>query len=514
MNPRSHLQRVPPLPLALAAITLLGLGLRIHGLGSDLWIDEIVTLDGSRGLSIGELYRVYGSPNQHLLKTLLIRASVGLFGESEWTVRLPAMLFGAATVPAMYWVARMTTGPGRSLAAALLLAVSYHHVWFSQSARGYSAYLLFSLLATGALCRALSDGRARWGLLYVVAMALDFASFALSGFLLLAHGVAVAVELLHRRARGEPSGGLTRRLGVMLGGAALSVPLIYAPTLRQLFTVLGASYVRERARRPQPFLFSPLSFAFLRELARGISEGFGGLLWVAVVPFAGLAAFGLVRLLRRARLVVLSLALAVALIVVAAEARHWVVSPRFLLLALPLALLVVVEGIWGVGEGIARRARSSARHRITGWTTAAVTGALTVVSLLSLRPYYATPKQPYRAAIRALEELAGPEDAVVAISTADRGFNYYIPRVGPGTRGRYYAVRTDTALLALQAQLAGRRMFLATTFPRAFSVQTPALYARVTEGWRPVLTLPATLRSGEITLWAPRADPPPPHAES
>ncbi len=37
----------------------------------------------------------------------------------------------------------------RSPRGCRLLAVSDHHVFFSQSARGYSAYVLFGLLATG-----------------------------------------------------------------------------------------------------------------------------------------------------------------------------------------------------------------------------------------------------------------------------------------------------------------------------------------------------------------------------
>jgi uncharacterized membrane protein len=59
-----------------------------------------------------------------------------------------------------------------------VLAVSYHHIFFSQNARGYSAALFFALATSGLLIRALWDDRGwRW-CLYVAAMVLGFASLA------------------------------------------------------------------------------------------------------------------------------------------------------------------------------------------------------------------------------------------------------------------------------------------------------------------------------------------------
>ena len=52
--------------------------------------------------------------------------------------------------------------------------------------------------------------------------------------------------------------------------------------------------------------------------------------------------------------------------------------------------------------------------------------------------------------------------------------------------------------------LAGRRVFLATTFERAFKLESPELWKRVEDGWKPAETFPATIGYGEITLWEPR----------
>ena len=146
----------------LALITLLGAGLRIFRLDTDLWIDEIGSFQYAMSVTVGELFRTFSSPNQHLMNSLLERLSVAALGEHDWTVRLPAALFGIATVPALYWLARPIMRGWQSLAVAFLTTVSYHHIWFSQNARGYSGYLLFSVLSTAALYRLALTGQCRW----------------------------------------------------------------------------------------------------------------------------------------------------------------------------------------------------------------------------------------------------------------------------------------------------------------------------------------------------------------
>ena len=146
----------------LLLVTAVGIALRVAGLGQDLWIDELATLDDLRAMSPGDLVSSYTSANQHVLNSLLVWASIRIFGEAEWSVRLPALLFGVATIPAMYWLGRLARlGRGAALGGSALLALSYHHIWFSQNARGYTGYILFSLLATGALVRLLASRSAR-----------------------------------------------------------------------------------------------------------------------------------------------------------------------------------------------------------------------------------------------------------------------------------------------------------------------------------------------------------------
>src|SRR5205085_541164 len=142
----------------------------------DLWLDELSPILDYRHASIWQVVTSYISSNNHLLYTIAEKLCVAAFGEREWALRLPSVIFGTAAVPVLYWIGCKVLPRYASLSAALLLAVSYHHILFSQNARGYTAYVLFSLIATGLFIDGLERDRWKTWILYTAAMVLDFAS--------------------------------------------------------------------------------------------------------------------------------------------------------------------------------------------------------------------------------------------------------------------------------------------------------------------------------------------------
>ena len=86
-------QRLPILALLAAALLL-----RLYRLNDGLWYDEIGTWIRYMHLPLAKIPTVYGSENQHYLFSLLARASLLIFGESNWAFRLPAALFGVASI--------------------------------------------------------------------------------------------------------------------------------------------------------------------------------------------------------------------------------------------------------------------------------------------------------------------------------------------------------------------------------------------------------------------------------
>jgi len=482
----------------LTLITLLGAALRIYRLDTDLWIDEIGSFQYAMSVSVGELFRTFSSPNQHLLNSLLERMSVAVFGEHDWTVRFPAAVFGIATVPAMYWLARPIMRGWQSLAVAFLTAVSYHHIWFSQNGRGYSGYLLFSVLATGTLDRLLEAPQRKWIVLYALCSVLALSSLIIAAFVIIAHVLLAAVFVLRRHRAAEPVAPVIRALGATFGITAAVSLVIYGPTAIELLRVVGTAYVREGTG------FRPISFEFVRETLRGLGAGFGSLALVGALPFLALVAIGTLSVMRRGWMVVLTFVLALGMMAAVVVAAGWLTSPRFFILVLPLAFLVAVESLDLVARLLSRLAGE--RHR-PGVHDVLAGGAVVVCALalsFGLPRYYAIPKQSFRATIAAFNARSNPGDAFVAVYQADRGFDYYTRRLGLAGDGRFYSTRTVNGFDSLGTKLAGRRVYLATTFERAFKVESPALWQRVEDGWKPLESFPATIGYGEITLWEPK----------
>src|SRR6056297_3537134 len=186
--------------LWLTGLILLAFALRIPGLDASLWYDAAYTLAHYVRPPLAETLLTYEALNNHVFHTVLAKASVTIFGESAWALRLPAMLFGVASVWALWQLCREVVGPWETRLAALLMAVSYHHVWFSQNARGYTGLLFFGLLATWLLVCMVRRPTWRGWIAYGICLALAMYTHLSAAFFFLAHGVAFMLVYLWRAA--------------------------------------------------------------------------------------------------------------------------------------------------------------------------------------------------------------------------------------------------------------------------------------------------------------------------
>ena len=477
-EPSSDLSRSQAL-IAVALITLVAIVLRSYRLGSDLWLDEITPIVDYGHMPVVQVIGSYLRTNNHLLNTLLTRLSIGAFGESEWSVRLPAVLFGVATIPVFYWVARLAHSRWASVAATAVLAVSYHHIFFSQNARGYSAALFFALAASGLLIRALADDKKwRW-FLYAVCMFLGFASLAQTVFVFAAHVIVGLIAVVQIRKRGGWGTPVARRLAIVFGITGFVSFQLYATPLPEMYAVITHLYVREATG------FAPFSLVFFREIIRGATSGFGGV--VPTLMFMIVSAAGMVFLVRANWMLAGALGLPPLLTALFLLGRGLSFSPRFFLLLLPLGILASLA----VAESPAMR------HP----RRAALLGALfALASLIALRRYYNTPKQPYRAALGFLEQTRRPGEKFLIIYAGEQGFRYYVPKVAAGDRDAYEYVRTLQSFDSLISQTRANDRVI-TTFPRVLHADIPELANRIERDWRPQRVFPATIGDGEITIW-------------
>ncbi len=235
----------------LAVLTLLALGLRLYRLDAQsLWYDEGFSVYLAR-MDLAEITARTAADIQPPLYYYLLHGWIGLVGQGEQALRSLSLLFGVLTVPLIYAVAwQIFRHRGAGLVAALLVAVSPLHLWYSQELRMYTLLTFLCLLSSYLLLLAVTRARraARLGG-GVWAEALLWLAFSLTTiaalythyfafFVLAFQGIYVLFVWISGEFR-------PTRLaagGVAAGGLAL---LAYLPWLPHLVTRLGtdASYL-------------------------------------------------------------------------------------------------------------------------------------------------------------------------------------------------------------------------------------------------------------------------------
>ncbi len=153
-----------------AALTLLGLALRLRLVGNSLFGDELSTYSIVHGHGVATIVRTLNGhsvdltpPLYFLLTWLSTRA-----GSSPETFRLVACAAGTATIPLTYLLGRRAVGRLPALIGAALVALSPFLIFYSTEARAYALVMCLVLASSLALLEALTSNRLRWWLGYAV----------------------------------------------------------------------------------------------------------------------------------------------------------------------------------------------------------------------------------------------------------------------------------------------------------------------------------------------------------
>jgi mannosyltransferase len=400
--------------LWLAAILLVAAIARIVHLNAPLWYDEILTVTTHLRLPWSGMVTDY-SMNHHYFHDLFAKASMDMFGESAWSVRLPAMVFGVAGIAAMWVLARDIAGPGPAHVTALLLAVSYHHIWFSQNARGYTALALFSTLGLIAFLRGMRNPtRTAWAAFGLCLAAAVFTHLT-GAFFFLALGLVWLGALVLMRDR-------TGRVALPLLGALIGIAvtaLVYLPLIPGILATVGEIAGTSSVDVMQEYQ-SPLWTAV--EAMRTAMGSGSGLLSVlvgaAVIALIGLGA-GVAHRTEPlfAVAVLLSMAVTVA-ILMALGMRLW---PRFFFVDIGFLMLLIVLGVRRVSGWIGAMLPGGLAQMV--WPVAVV--AMVAVSCGLAARNYAMPKQDLAGAYALVEAARKPGERVYAVGHAATAFTGY-----------------------------------------------------------------------------------------
>src|SRR3990167_5325693 len=129
-------------------ILIAGLILRIYKINQSLWLDEAINVTFVKNLNLKSLITEYSIGDFHPpLYHILMRGWILLFGTSEFSIRLPSVIFGLATVYVVYLIGRKLFEEKTALIAATLIATSPLHIYYSQEARMYMLAAFFTSLS-------------------------------------------------------------------------------------------------------------------------------------------------------------------------------------------------------------------------------------------------------------------------------------------------------------------------------------------------------------------------------
>lgn len=268
---------------ALAAIVALAAALRLSTLGlQSFWYDEAYTPVHVLHPGLGATMRaMVHSENTPPLWYVLIWAWSRIFGTGVIALRSLSALAGILTVPVVWGIGRELAGRRAALVCALLVAVNPLFVWYSQEARAYALFGLFSALAVLCFLRAERQPSPRRLALFALSGSLALLSHYFAVFLL----IPMALWLLHRREHLRATLPAVGAIGVV--GLAL-LPLISAQGGHGTQWI-GAWALSSRLQAiPQYYLTgysgAPLGHAVELAVALVILAGVGFGLWRTLTP--------------------------------------------------------------------------------------------------------------------------------------------------------------------------------------------------------------------------------------
>ena len=481
---------------ALAALTLVASALRLWRLDSGLWLDEVFTLLDFGRVPLAEVVTMFPSQNQHMLYSVLMHLPLALWGESAWTLRLPAVLFGVGGVWAVFLLGRKLVGIHQALLASALMTVSYHHVWFSQNARGYTGLLFFTTLATWLWLEARTRQGWRWWIAYSVALWLGLWMHTTMVFVVAAH---VLIELpgaartLYRDYRGGRTRGATLALRKPVAAWLLSGTLslqVYALSLPEFFRS-ALHETSKNAEWTNPFWAAAES---LRSLEIGWSS-------LAVMLFAALlAACGWWSLFCKSKAGAMAMVLPGLLggsLVVAMQHNLW---PRFFFFLMAFALLVAVHGAFVVSRLSMGRNRTPTSEPVSSLVGTILVALMIAASAATVPRCYALPKQDFAGARDFVERRVRPGETIVAVGLAARVYGgYFAPH--------WTAVQENDSLQ--QARRTHQGTWLVYTLPIEIRAFQPRVWETIERDFEIVKVFPGTLGEGEVFVCRER-DPTPP----
>jgi 4-amino-4-deoxy-L-arabinose transferase-like glycosyltransferase len=342
----------------LVMVTLLAAVLRFFRLGGQsLWVDEVMSWQTIRpGVDLAFVEQITDAIQGPLYLALtwpLLRIA-----DTEIMLRLVPALAGVLAVPLFALTVQRLFNARSARLAALLLAISPFHVWYSQEGRGYALLLLCTILM-GYLFLRLFEDRPGFGVSagLALAMAAGVWSNMSAIFLMVALGLTVLFWQAPRTGRQWGVWSLA-----FVGAGFLVLPWvlkasgIWAVDRLVVTAATGESLRGETTFTPLALPYSLYTFFYgfslgpsLRELHAPdkwpVLRQFLPVLLVAAVPVGVSLVSGLLALRRRQGFLLLWILIPLAILIFLAvrNVKPW--NPRYVAVVLPWLLTLSAAGL-------------------------------------------------------------------------------------------------------------------------------------------------------------------------
>ena len=154
----------------LLILLVVALTIRLHSINRGLYYGEIATVINFVAVdSFWTTISYYEVFNNHIAYSILAYFSRIILGQSEWALRLPALLMGITSLYLFWYLARDLVDRKIAVLASFGLAIAPAHVSWSVSVRGYSGLVLFTLISTFLYFRLLRQPSYRVWILFILA---------------------------------------------------------------------------------------------------------------------------------------------------------------------------------------------------------------------------------------------------------------------------------------------------------------------------------------------------------
>ena len=411
-NPVPQLNR--PDLILIACISLIGLAVRLPYINQGLWIDEIKTLVHFARAPVLEILSKFDM-NNHVLYSLCAHFSISWLGESAWTLRLPALLFGVGAISATYYLGRQLASRSEATLAALFMTLNYHFVWFSQNARGYTGLALGAVIATILFIQlvARKSPPARLIFAYAVVSALSVWIHLTAVVVIFVHGV-VWLVLCVRAIRTDNFSAVAPPAKALFLGIFISV-LMYAPMMGGTLENMEVVYQGSLVEKSPLVEYGTWKWAW-EEFGKGLTRSMPGG-WLFSIVLTATLLYGAISYLRQGYVAACLLLLPAMITPVLIFFFAGYFFPRFIFSYFPFLMLVAVRGGF---ELAAQFLRFLSRRQIV-----AIGIVLAMISATSV-PGAWKPKQDFRAVADFIAQHRQPGDQVVCVRLTHFALSKYL----------------------------------------------------------------------------------------